>query len=187
MALGYVREAREDEVGEITRIQLATWRTAYARILPPGIVDRLDAAAVEASWRQAVTAPPSKAHHVLVALEQAADTHLVGFAAIGPADEAATAPDEPPLDGATGAVTDLLVEPRWARRGHGSRLLAAAVDLWRGDGDTRAVAWSFERDPALAGLLKSAGWEPDGAVRALDMDGTLVRQLRLHVDLTVEE
>ena len=29
------------------------------------------------------------------------------------------------------SVTDLLVEPRWGRRGHGSRLLAACVDLWR--------------------------------------------------------
>ena len=34
----------------------------------------------------------------------------------------------------TAAVTDLLVEPRWGRRGHGSRLLAASVDLWREDG-----------------------------------------------------
>ena len=32
------------------------------------------------------------------------------------------------------SVTDLLVEPRWGRRGHGSRLLAASVDLWRADG-----------------------------------------------------
>jgi GNAT superfamily N-acetyltransferase len=189
MALGYVRPAREDEVDEITRIQLSTWRTAYSRILPPGIVDRLDAAAVADRWRQAVTAPPSPHHHVLVALEQAADTHLVGFAAVGPADETAAAPDEPAdaLDGRTAAVTDLLIEPRWARRGHGSRLLAAAVDLWRADGSTRALAWAFERDPALTGLLTSAGWEPDGAVRALDMDGTLVRQHRLHVDLGVEE
>ena len=35
------------------------------------------------------------------------------------------------------AVTDLLVEPRWGRRGHGSRLLAASVDLWRTDGFER--------------------------------------------------
>src|SRR4051794_21905697 len=105
MALGYVRPAREDEVDEITRIQLSTWRTAYSRILPPGIVDRLDAAAVADRWRQAVTAPPSPRHHVLVALEQAAETHLVGFAAVGPADETAAAPDEPAdaLDGRTAA------------------------------------------------------------------------------------
>ena len=33
-------------------------------------------------------------------------------------------------------LSTLLVEPRWGRRGHGSRLVAASVDHWRGDGVT---------------------------------------------------
>ena len=32
-------------------------------------------------------------------------------------------------------------------------------------------------------FLASAGWEPDGAGRALDVDDMLVPQLRLHVSL----
>lgn len=185
MALGYVRTAREDEAGEIARIQLATWRTAFSRIVPDRIVAGLDEAVLAERWRDAVTAPPSPRHHVLVAVEQAEQSHLVGFAAIGPADETALAPDEAAdaLGGRTAAVTDLLVEPRWGRRGHGSRLLAAAVDLWRADGHDEAVAWLFDRDKAGRGLLTSAGWAADGAARALDMDGTLVRQTRLHVAL----
>lgn len=188
MALGYVRTAREDEADEIARIQLATWRAAFTRIVPPGVLEQLDEAALADRWREAVTRPPSPHHRVLVAVEQGAEANLVGFAAVGPADETALSPEEDidALDGHTGAVTDLLVEPRWGRRGHGSRLLAAAVDLWRADGQHRAVAWLFERDSASRALLDSSGWQPDGAVRALDMDGTLVRQKRLHVSLDTE-
>jgi len=82
------------------------------------------------------------------------------------------------------SVTDLLVEPRWGRRGHGSRLLAASVDLWREDGFTAALAWAFEADQAMRAFLTSAGWEPDGVTRALDVEDLHIPQLRLHTTLT---
>jgi GNAT superfamily N-acetyltransferase len=189
MALGYVRPARPDDAGEIARIQLSTWRTAYRRLLPRHILDQLDEDWMAQQWREAVVGPPSDRHRVLVAVEQADESYLVGFLAAGPADEAALAPDEQPdaIGGATAAITDLLVEPRWGRRGHGSRLLAAGVDLWRADGFEAALAWSYEQDKATSGFLTSAGWRPDGASRALDVDDLLVPQLRLHVSLLVEE
>jgi GNAT superfamily N-acetyltransferase len=135
-----------------------------------------------------VQEPPSGAHRVLVAVEQAEQSYLVGFAASGPADAEALAPGEPAEALADGvvAVTDLLVEPRWGRRGHGSRLLSAAVDRWREDGFTRAVAWAFDGDEATRKFLTSTGWEPDGAARALDVDDMLVPQLRLHVAVPTE-
>jgi GNAT superfamily N-acetyltransferase len=191
VALGYVRPARPDEAGEIARIQLGTWRTAYRKLIPRQVLDELDADWLAERWHEAITAPPSPRHRVLIAIEQAESTddpatHPVGFLAAGPADEAALAPDEAPLAAGVAAVTDLLVEPRWGRRGHGSRLLSAAVDLWRADGFGTAVAWAYERDPATVNFLTSTGWEPDGARRALDVEDMLVPQLRLHVDLTAE-
>ena len=54
---------------------------------------------------------------------------------------------------------------------------------WRDDGFTTAVAWAYEGDPATRKFLASAGWEPDGARRALDVDDLLVPQLRLHTGL----
>ena len=183
MAAGYVRPARPEDAGEIARIQLATWRVAYRRILPRHVLDNLDEAYLARRWSAAVQEPPSGAHRVLVAVEQAAQSYLVGFVASGPADADALAPDEPAeaLGSDVAAVTDLLVEPRWGRRGHGSRLLAAAVEHWRGDGLTRAVAWAFDADAATRKFLGSTGWEPDGATRALDVDDMLVPQLRFHV------
>ncbi|MFI6780889.1 GNAT family N-acetyltransferase [Micromonospora sp. NPDC050276] len=189
MALGYVRPARPEDAGEIARIQLATWRVAYRRILPRHVLDNLDEAFLARRWSAAVQEPPSGAHRVLVAVEQAEQSYLVGFAASGPADGEALAPGEPAdaLGPDVAAVTDLLVEPRWGRRGHGSRLLAAAVDLWREDGLSRAVAWAFEGDEATRTFLTSTGWEPDGAARALDVDDMLVPQVRLHVAVPSEK
>jgi GNAT superfamily N-acetyltransferase len=183
MARGYVRPARTGEADEIVRIQATTWRVAYRRFLPATVLDGLDQAWLAERWRAAIEAPPSPRHRVLVAVEQAVQTELVGFAASGPADEQAMAPDEQALGPSVAAVTDLLVDPRWGRRGHGSRLLAASVDAWCEDGFTTAVAWAFEADPATRRFLTSAGWEPDGARRALDVDDLLVPQLRLHTGL----
>ncbi|GIJ26889.1 N-acetyltransferase [Micromonospora qiuiae] len=188
MAAGFVRPARPEDVAEIARIQLATWRAAYRRLLPRHVLDNLDEGWLAQRWDAAVRQPPSDTHQVLVAVEQAAQSYLVGFAASGPADAEALAPNEPAdaLGAGVVAVTDLLVEPRWGRRGHGSRLLAASVDLWRESGFDRAVAWVFEGDQASRKFLTAAGWEPDGAGRALDVDDMLVPQLRLHVAVPTE-
>ena len=186
MALGYVRDARPDDAVEIARIQLSTWRHAYRRMLPRRVLDELGEEWVADRWREAITAPPSPRHRVLVAVEQAQGSYLVAFAASGDADDAALAADEDLADLGPGvaSVTDLLVEPRWQRRGHGSRLLAASADLWREDGFHTALAWAFDADAAMAAFLTSAGWAPDGTTRALDVDDLLVPQSRLHVSLS---
>ena len=169
-----VRPARPADVGEIARIQLLTWRTAYATVVPAHVLDRLTLDDMAAPWAAAVGSPPSAQHHVLMASE---NNVPVGFAALGPAEDEGLDP------ATTGLVTTLLIEPRWGRRGHGSRLLAATVDLLRADGATTMVTWIFDRDPASRSFYTSAGWAPDGAARLLDMNGQLVSEIRLHASL----
>jgi GNAT superfamily N-acetyltransferase len=184
MAIGFVRPARPEDAAEIARIQLATWRTAYRRMFPPHVLASLDEDFLTRGWSEAIESAPSQRHHVLVAIEQGeSSSEAVGFAAAGPADEQALAPEEPPLPDGIAAITEFLVEPRWSRRGHGSRLLAATVDLWREDAFTGAVAWAYEQDQAMQKFLGSAGWELDGTGRALDVDDMLVPQMRYHVTL----
>ncbi|HSV67305.1 MAG TPA: GNAT family N-acetyltransferase [Mycobacteriales bacterium] len=173
-----VRPARADDVPEIARIQLETWRTAYARWLPEPVLTAVSAEQAGQLWRAAVTAPPTPRHRVLVAQEK---DWRVGFAAFGPAAEE----DRP--DGAdpagTGQVQTILVEPRWGRRGHGSRLLAAVVDLMRADGVRTALAWLPDQDTASLAFYGSAGWERDGYARTLETDGLAITEVRLHVSL----
>lgn len=183
MAVGFVREARIGDVDAIARIQLSTWRTAYGRVMPRRVLDNLDESFLAMRWRDAIESPPSPRHTVLLAIEQADQDYPTGFLASGPTDEAALAPGEEMLPAGVAAITELLVEPRWGRRGHGSRLLAAAVSLWREYGWSQAVAWAYRDDPATQKFLGSAGWAPDGVTRALDVDDQLIPQLRLHTQL----
>ena len=205
MAIGYVRPARPEDAAGIARIQLSTWRSAYRRLLPRHVLDELDEGWMGQQWAEAIVEPPSPRHRVLVAIEQGERDNIaapaeagtmVGFLAAGPADEAALSAEEaeraetagPGAEAAdfppdVAAITDLLVEPRWGRRGHGSRLLAAGVDEWRDDDFTAVLAWAYQDDGATVKFLTSAGWAPDGATRALDVADQLVAQLRLHVAL----
>jgi GNAT superfamily N-acetyltransferase len=175
-----VRSATVDDAAEIGRIQVETWRTAYAAILPAAVLESLSPDEAAAVWSAAVTAPPSPRHHVLVALEK---DWRVGFAAVGPAEDL-----EPvdPTPETTVVLTPILVEPRWGRRGHGSRLLAAAVDHARLDGMTRAITWIPEGDAATRAFLASAGWSPDGMTRALDTGAGELREIRLQTSLVEE-
>lgn len=169
-----VRPARPEDAERVARVQLSTWRTAYADLLPAEALDvpEVNAAAL---WLGAVESPPSPEHRLLVAMER---IELVGFAASGPAADEDLDPTS------TVELLTLLVEPRWGRRGHGSRLVAASVEHWRGAGFTTAVTWAWERDPATRSFLKGSGWEPDGTARGLDTGPRVQRQLRYHTDLT---
>ena len=167
-----VRPARPPDAPAIARVQLTTWRAAYGEVLPPEAL-ALDEADVATAWEQALSQPPSPYHRVLLALE---GDDVVGLASCEPATD-----DD--LETATGELGALLVEPAWGRRGHGSRLLAAAVDLWRADDVEQAVTWVFESDQVVEGFLSSAGWGPDGAARTLESGVTAVRQRRWHTAL----
>jgi GNAT superfamily N-acetyltransferase len=181
-----VRPAAPEDAAEIARIQVLTWRTAYRELLPAAALDGLDERTTADSWRRAVHSPPTPGHSVLVALERSA---VVGFAAYGPAELADG--ERPDPAGPTAEIVALLVEPRWGRRGHGSRLLAAVVDLAGGSGAARLQMWVPENDPVTARFLESAGWAPDGWARTLDTgqdegDAPL-RELRWHSLITEED
>jgi len=172
-----VRPAVAADADEIARIQVTTWQHGYASILPPGVLEQVTIENAVVAWTEALTTPPSARHRVLVAQEQ---HYVVGFTAVGPAED--LQPDEPDPQ-STVTVGPILVEPRWARRGHGSRLMAAAVDLARADGMTRAVSWIPEADTVSREFLIGAGWASDGLVRALDTGAGELREIRLHVAL----
>jgi GNAT superfamily N-acetyltransferase len=170
-----VRPALPDDAAEIARIQVVTWRTAYGAALPPAVLDEWEADAATASWRSAIASPPTPGHGVVVALER---NDVVGFAAFGPAE--LTAGEQADPAGPTAELSTLLVEPRWGRRGHGSRLLAAVSDLVRAGGAARLQAWLLETDRVSAGFYESAGWAPDGWARTLDTGWEPLREIRWH-------
>jgi GNAT superfamily N-acetyltransferase len=178
MALATVRPAVAADVEEITRIQTTTWAAAYADLVPAAAIEHLSGPEAGEAWAAAV-----EAGAVLVAIEGG---WTVGFVAAGPADVPADSPLGPEAWGEVGA---LLVEPRWGRRGHGGRLLAAAADALRERGARYGLAWVPEKDDASRRFYARAGWEPDGTVRGLDTGDGVLREVRYtgSLDLALTE
>ena len=161
---GFVRPARAEDLTAIGQVQAATMLASlqaghtaeHSAPLPEGVRVMIAAPVIAAGWEAAVTEPPSPEHHVLVGLLGLAPTQSMD--AEGHVDEAGVQAVE---------VTALGVEPASQRRGHGSRLLAAAVDLARQDGARALVAWAVRGDESISRLLTSVGMAPTGAHRVL--------------------
>lgn len=209
---GFVREARAEDLEAVGAVHAAAMtasldaahRTAHDVGVPEDVRAVVSAPVLTAGWRDAVCAPPSPAHHVLVATQ---DGGVVGLAALAPlpdvrqggaasadgagtpssvdgVDLGATGADRPTSTGPTSAdratagpagagpvraaeLTALAVSPDHQRAGHGSRLLAAAVDLARADGAGVLLVWAVRGDESLTRLLAGAGLVPTGASRSL--------------------
>ena len=148
-----VRPATPEDDRAVADVQLRAWRADHAALLGADVLDGLDAGAVREQWATAIGTPPSRDHHVLVAC---AGATVVGFAASAPAGDAGTV-----------EVLALEVDPDHRRAGHGSRLLAACVDLARDAGLTRLHTWVLGEEEPRRSFLGSAGLGPDGVRREL--------------------
>ncbi len=207
-----VRPAVPEDAGAIGDVHARTLRASLAagvgHDLGPEIAAAIDPAALGASWAAAIEAPPSPRHRVLTAL---AGAQVVGFAAFAPAEvpvevEAVDADESGPATGADGsaavadgsvadgaagaepgaAVAEILaleVPAAHARRGHGSRLLAACADLLRQQGAARVQTWTVQADESRTRFLGQAGFAPAGLRRSLDVGGEEVVEICWYADL----
>ncbi|GGM67521.1 hypothetical protein GCM10010106_11840 [Thermopolyspora flexuosa] len=191
-----VRAALPRDVDAVTDTQIRAWRCAYA-FLPEEPLRQMAGEDARGLWRrqweEAIVAPPTPRHRVLVAVERGLEDEdepngtapdnrrlrerVVGLASHAPAED----PDLDP--GKFAELLTLLVDPGHVRRGHGSRLLNATVDHLREDGYTGVVTWVFEEHTPMLAFLESAGWAADEAERILDM-GRPVRMIRLVTDIS---
>jgi GNAT superfamily N-acetyltransferase len=168
-----VRVAWADDAPAVADVQARAWRKTYAGVLPEDLLD-LDTQSTAQAWAAAMRTPGDARNRVLVALER---NRVVGFAVVSPASD----PDCDPV--ADAELQEVVLDPAERGKGHGSRLLQAAVDTMQADRFTRAVTWTLPGDDELRRFLTEAGWAADGAHRELDLDGTgatTVKQVRLH-------
>ena len=173
-----MRPARVEDLAAIGRVQAATMLASlqaghaaeHGAPLPEGVRAMIAAPVIAAGWETAVAEPPSPEHHVLVATTAQADAAsrtVVGLLGLAPTQsmDAEGHVDEAGVQAVE--VTALGVEPASQRRGHGSRLLAAAVDLAHQNGARALVAWAVRGDESVSRLLTSVGMAPTGAHRVL--------------------
>jgi len=183
-AAGFVRPARAADADHLARVQVASWRSCFAGIVPPELLAELTGEEASAMWRdrwrEAVTSPPTSRHRVLAAVSEAGDLaarEVVGFVSAGPATDADRWP------GTDAEIYEFRVSPDRTGQGHGGRLLHAAADTLVSDGFRTASIWVLEADSVMRHFLESAGWAADGARGELDV-GVSVPVVRLHTSLS---
>ncbi|MFW6598327.1 N-acetyltransferase family protein [Propionibacteriaceae bacterium Y2011] len=173
-----VRLALPAEAATVAAVQRRAWATDLDQDLSQWLLTEVDLDAMTTTWHAAITRPPDARCRLLVGVDGASGA-VVGFVATSPGDD----PDaDPARDGLLG---EWVVDPQARRRGHGSRLLNAAVDTLRADGFTRAQIWLAATDDVRRQLLHESGWAPDGGHREVGPTAELAqRQVRLHTDIT---
>jgi len=187
---GFVREARASDAPGLARIQVSSWRSSLAGLVPSEILEELGGAEEQFTerWRDAITNPPTGKHRVHVAVSPdtgpggdpgagTAGLPPVGFASAGPAT------DEDKWPGTDAELYELHVLPSDSEAGHGERLLHAIADTLAEDGFRTACTWALAGDSARLAFLEAAGWAPDGSRSNLDM-GIKVPVVRLHTQIS---
>jgi ribosomal protein S18 acetylase RimI-like enzyme len=178
---GFVRPARAGDADDLARVQVASWRSCFAGIVPPELLAELtgeEALTVwRDRWREAITSPPTSRHRVLAAVSGAPPREVGGFVSAGPATDADRWP------GTDAEIYEFRVSPERTGRGDDSRLLHAAADTLVSDGFHTVSMWVIEEDASWRHFLESAGWAADGARGELDV-GVTVPVVRLHTRLS---
>ncbi|HEY7278975.1 MAG TPA: GNAT family N-acetyltransferase [Trebonia sp.] len=181
MSGGFVRAARAADASGLARVQVASWRSAFAGLVPDAVIAELTSEEAVGQfaerWREAISAPPTSKHRVHVAVEKPGEPEILGFAAAGPAT------DEDLWPGTDGELYELHVMPSVAAEGHDQRLLHAVADTFAEDGFSTGYTWALAGDEARVEFLEAAGWAPDGSRASLDM-GVKVPVVRLHTRLS---
>jgi ribosomal protein S18 acetylase RimI-like enzyme len=183
-AAGFVRVARAGDADHLARVQVASWRSCFAGIVPSELLAELTGEEASAMWRdrwrEAVTSPPTSRHRVLAAVSEAGDLaarEVVGFVSAGPATDTDRWP------GTDAEIYEFRVSPDQTGQGHGGRLLHAAADTLVSDGFRTVSTWVLEADSLMRSFLESAGWAADGARGELDV-GVSVPVVRLHTTIS---
>ncbi|MTD13730.1 GNAT family N-acetyltransferase [Nakamurella sp. YIM 132087] len=147
--IGEVMRAGLLDADVVARLQLDLWQQAYAELLPPAVL----ATPLETLFDR-WTARIAGGGPVLVAMEGGTPVGLAALSAL-------------PVMG-VGEIEVFGVLPRFARRGHGGRMLAEAATQLRDTGAHGGRWWAPEEDRTIERFLASAGWQPEGRRRVLD-------------------
>ena len=164
MSVVLVRPAGEDDLEAIAELFLTVWRTSYRGVLPPQLVEGMDAAASRRLWHRSLG--PGAERTVRVAVD--ANGRIVGVVTWG------RDPDDPD----SGHVYSLYVHPEAQGHSVGSRLLAEAVASFETEGLRRATLWVFEANASARGFYARCGWEPTNDRRVEPEFGEPEIQLR---------
>jgi ribosomal protein S18 acetylase RimI-like enzyme len=150
---GVIRPAVPGDADAIAAVHLATWRDAYAGILPAGFLDAQRVDEFAQRWRGRLAAPAERSFALVCEWQG----RVRAFTAGGLSRDG---------DGG-GEVYTIYVDPACQGQGAGARLLEAAARSLAGAGFTEAALWVFAENHSARGFYEAQGWRHDGSPGAV--------------------
>ena len=163
-----VRLALPADAGAIARVQVASWRAAYAGLMPEALLAGLSVEKREAAWRDRLEHPQDPERRLFV-VEVSGE--VLGFASTGGSR------DEDAEPGTAEVLAVYLAPAAWGR-GLGRALFGEAVDDLRARGWTRVTLWVLEGNGRAIRFYESAGMRPDGGAKVEVEEGAPLPHVR---------
>lgn len=160
-----VRPATGDDAAAIARVQVQTWRDAYAGLMASAVLDSLSVPAGAARWATLLARPDVGTHVATVGGD------VRGFVCAGGARDA-------DANARAGEVYAIYVLPSAQRRGTGAALLDAAVSGMVDRGCDTFLLWVLTANAAGRAFYEARGWSWDGSARRVDVGGDVVAEVR---------
>lgn len=162
-----LRPASIEDAERIAETHVASWRAAYAGLLPREYLDGLRVAQRAGLWRRQLSHP----ERVGVIIAEA-DERLVGFVCTS------ASRDEGVDRSATGEVVAIYVHPEVWGTGVG-RLLMRAGRAWLADrGFRRATLWVLTDNAQARAFYAADGWSVDGTTKLESGRGFTATEVR---------
>jgi GNAT superfamily N-acetyltransferase len=162
-----VRDVTPGDVAAGTRLQVASWREAYAGIIPAGYLAAMSAAEREQRHLARVTDPEPRAAYLLAER----DGRIVGMTNVGPARDDGLDPST------TGEIRAMYADPGAWSTGVGAALMHAALARLIRGGFTAVTLWVLEDNARARLFYERWGFRLDGARQVVEL-GAPVAEVR---------
>jgi GNAT superfamily N-acetyltransferase len=173
-----VRRPVLDDVNDLARINIDTWRATYTGIVPQEHIDQMDLAAYRRRWVDRLTSPSPR---IGIFVAEVDDT-LAAYATAGPYRPQESAPAEAVK--ALGELYAIYVDPPMQGNGAGTAVHAALLKWLAGEGYNDVALWVLVANEAGRRWYARRGWQPDGAMSVWEAAGQELPELRLRRRLT---
>lgn len=166
-----VRRSTAEDAAAIAAIDVASWRAAYAGIMPDAYLAALDVDAKADAWAGGLSREDARGRRTIVC--ERPDGEIVGYATVGADLE----------DPGMGLLYLMYVSPACWGEGVGRTLMQGASEALAELGYDRAVLWVLEANARARRFYEAAGWRADGREQYNDYGEARLKAVRYAIGL----